>query len=259
MPQSIARRQTCPITRRESEQLLDFFLKIPTSPRETEKPIVKHNHHDNDVVNNNIEKPENDCSRGNYQPEFKRSDSYRKATQKFALCEVVEMTLTFKKEDYERQKYLSLPIDIKSKVKNDKKKSTTVAKKNKLNRQKSGTVPSSDSDGPTNQQENRHKKSIFKRTKERILFKLWKDKAHSDIKRKNKVSKQETSPKRITNYGSEDALGINSVKVQSNTTSNDAEGNEPKRRCNKSSPQGKFLIKTKLYVSQFISLHVCSL
>ncbi|XP_052089151.1 uncharacterized protein LOC127725859 [Mytilus californianus] len=234
MPSSLNRsrlRQTCPITRKESEQLLEFFLHLPSSPTEKEKPT-------NDNFVYTVEKQDSSCVQD--RPEFKRSDSYRKATQRFSLEDVVE-TMTFKKEDYDHKKYKSLPVDRTKITHTDNKSKLLVGRKNKLNRQKSGTVPSSDSDNNTSPPENRKKKSVVQRTKERIIFILWKDKKHGD-KKKSKESKR-TPTLHHGNHGNEIVLRVNDNKGQILTTSNDAEIIE--RKTNNNSIKSRTLEYTK--------------
>lgn len=200
MRSTVSRRRTCPITRTESEQLMDFFLNQVSTPQRVDK------------IDNNSKNDQEYCSEEETS-EFKRSDSYRRATQKFSIenvnkIENTESTFksvnrtesTFKKEDYDHKKYLSLPVDKKYKVKNIQNNIATsnVTRRNKLNRQISGTVPSSDSDHQTSPSEQRNKKSVFKRTKERILFKLWKDRKQKE--KKDKITKQLTQTVKGSKY-----------------------------------------------------------
>ena len=227
MPSFLKRRQTCPITRRESEQLMDFFLHIPVSP--TVKKTI------NDNINNNIQN-DKDYSEEERPHLLQRSNSYRRATQMFSPEDDSDEVLTFKKENYDPQKYRSLPIDTKSRVRNNKDSPTSILdKRNKLNRQKSGTVPSSDSDNPISSSENRKKKSVFQRTKERIIFKLRKDKKRGeDINKKSKENKQEIQ-RTLNSHQYESASGVESRKDQRNGPSRNTEIVKPKGNNTKSS------------------------
>lgn len=227
MPSSLNRRQTCPITRRESEQLMDIFLHIPVSP--TVKKTI------NDNINNNIQN-DKDYSEEERPHLLQRSDSYKRATQMFSPEDDSDEVLTFKKENYDPQKYRSLPIDTKSRVRNNKGSPTSIlVKRNKLNRQKSGTVPSSDSDNPISSSENRKKKSVFQRTKERIIFKLRKDKKRGeDINKKSKENKQEIQ-RTLNSHQYESASGVESRKGQRNGPPRNAEIVKPKVNTTKSS------------------------
>lgn len=232
MPSSLNRRQTCPITRRESEQLMDFFLHMPVSPTIT-KTI-------NDNINNNIQN-DKEYSEEEKPHLLQRSDSYRRATQRFSPEDYSDQVLTFKKENYDSQKYRSLPIDTKLRVRNNKGIPTSILdKRNKLNRQKSGTVPSSDSDNPTSSSENRKKKSVFQRTKERIIFKLRKDKKRGeDNNKKSKENKQEIQ-RTLNPHHYESASGVESRKDQRNSAPINAEIVKPKVDTTKStSPDSK--------------------
>jgi len=232
MPSSLNRRQTCPITRRESEQLMEFFLHMPVSP--TVKKTI------NDNINNNIQN-DKDYSEEERPHLLQRSDSYRRATQRFSPVDDPDEVSTFKKENYDPQKYRSLPIDTKLRVRNNKGSPTSILdKRNKLNRQKSGTVPSSDSDNPISSSENRKKKSVFQRTKERIIFKLRKDKKRGeDNNKKSKENKQDIQLT-LNSHQYESASGVKSLKSQRNSAPINAEIVKPKVDTTKStSPDSK--------------------
>ena len=232
MPSSLNRRKTCPITRRESEQLMEVFLHMPVSP--TVKKTI------NDNINNNNQNDKDYCEKE--RPHLlQRSDSYRRATQRFSPQNDPDEVLTFKKENYNPQKYRSLPIDTKSRVRNNKGSPTSILdKRNKLKRQQSGTVPSSDSDNPISSSENRKKKSVFQRTKERIIFKLRKDKKRGEDRNKKSNENKQEIQRTLKSHQYESVSGVESRKSQRNSAPINEEIVKPKVDTTKStSPDSK--------------------
>lgn len=232
MPSSLNRRKTCPITRRESEQLMEVFLHMPVSP--TVKKTI------NDNINNNNQNDKDYCEKE--RPHLlQRSDSYRRATQRFSPQNDPDEVLTFKKENYNPQKYRSLPIDTKSRVRNNKGSPTSILdKRNKLKRQQSGTVPSSDSDNPISSSENRKKKSVFQRTKERIIFKLRKDKKRGEDRNKKSNENKQEIQRTLNSHQYESVSGVESRKSQRNSAPINEDIVKPKVDTTKStSPDSK--------------------
>lgn len=232
MPSSLNRRKTCPITRRESEQLMEVFLHMPVSP--TVKKTI------NDNINNNNQNDKDYCEKE--RPHLlQRSDSYRRATQRFSPQNDPDEVSTFKKENYDPQKYRSLPIDTKSRVRNNKGSPTSILdKRNKLKRQQSGTVPSSDSDNPISSSENRKKKSVFQRTKERIIFKLRKDKKRGEDRNKKSNENKQEIQRTLNSHQYESVSGVESRKSQRNSAPINEDIVKPKVDTTKStSPDSK--------------------
>lgn len=232
MPSSLNRRKTCPITRRESEQLMEVFLHMPVSP--TVKKTI------NDNINNNNQN-DKDYSEKERPHLLQRSDSYRRATQRFSPQNDPDEVSTFKKENYDPQKYRSLPIDTKLIVRNNKGSPTSILdKRNKLKRQQSGTVPSSDSDNPISSSENRKKKSVFQRTKERIIFKLRKDKKRGEDRNKKSNENKQEIQRTLKSHQYESVSGVESRKSQRNSAPINEEIVKPKVDTTKStSPDSK--------------------
>ena len=232
MPSSLNRRKTCPITRRESEQLMEVFLHMPVSP--TVKKTI------NDNINNNNQNDKDYCEKE--RPHLlQRSDSYRRATQRFSPQNDPDEVSTFKKENYDPQKYRSLPIDTKLIVRNNKGSPTSILdKRNKLKRQQSGTVPSSDSDNPISSSENRKKKSVFQRTKERIIFKLRKDKKRGEDRNKKSNENKQEIQRTLNSHQYESVSGVESRKSQRNSAPINEDIVKPKVDTTKStSPDSK--------------------
>ncbi|OWF53166.1 uncharacterized protein LOC110446774 [Mizuhopecten yessoensis] len=212
------RRQTIPLRKSDTEHLFDFFMhkqKLKTLPSECDVTTGVQR-----VLESTTTTTSTDANTNSLQVEeqqqFKRTNSYRKATRLSIYDNVEDMAPSpfqmtedrmFKKEDYDYRKYKTLPPESATLRRashrkrksseaqmnnNNNNKSTNYNEKSPHHIQRSGSIASSDTDGEDEVSINtidRKKKSAFKRAKERILQTFTKQKKTDEEKKKKKKKK----------------------------------------------------------------------
>ncbi|XP_060069232.1 uncharacterized protein LOC132549326 [Ylistrum balloti] len=235
------RRQTIPLRKSDTEQLFDYFMyqqKLKTLPSERDVTTgVQH------VLESTTTTTTTDADKNSLQVEdqqqFKRTNSYRKATHRLSVYDNIDdmapspfqitQERIFKKEDYDKRKYKTLPPESatlrraslrKRKASeaqmnnNNNNKTENYNEKSTHQIQRSGSVASNDSDGEDDVSINtidRKKKSAFQRAKERILLTFTKQKKSDE--EKSKKAKAQKSPKKKTKRYRKDKQNIKEDSV----------------------------------------------
>lgn len=222
------RRQTIPLRKSDTEHLFDYFMfkqTLKTLPSERNVNTGVQHVIESTTTTTTTDNNTNDNTEE--QQPFKRTNSYRKATNRFTVYENAEDIVpspfkvtedrVFKKEDYDYRKYKTLPPKSDTlRRENQRKRKSPEAQRNNNNNnnktqnfnnkppynlQRSGSVNSYDSDsddGISINTTDRKKKSAFQRAKERILHTFTKQKKSEEEKKKNKQNSKKSSKKKKT-------------------------------------------------------------
>ncbi|KAK3098326.1 hypothetical protein FSP39_018460 [Pinctada imbricata] len=176
MPQTqrsvhINRRQTIPCSKEDGVKIKEMMRSrenVSTLLEDTEKMATK-------------------PPPGPKRRTLNRTDSYREATTKANRISMVDPLEKFRKENYKKEKYISLPNSRKRRDREEtKKKPSRVG----LLRQESGVVPSPDTDDDqVSVVSDRKKKSPIKKAKERIIHTFRKQSVTEDEKAQKKREK----------------------------------------------------------------------
>ncbi|XP_033740220.1 uncharacterized protein LOC117327380 [Pecten maximus] len=232
------RRQTIPLRKSDTEHLFDYFMYkqiLKTLPSERDVTTGVQHVMESTTTTTTTDNNKNTLPVEEQQP-FKRTNSYRKATNRLTVYDNTEVMVhspfkitedkVFKKEDYNYRKYKTLPPESDTlRRASQRKRKSSEAQMNKNNNnnnnktknhneksphsfQRSGSIASNDSDSEDDVSINtidRKKKSAFQRAKERIFQTFSKQKKNDEEKKKNKPKVKKSAKKKTKrNHGKDD-------------------------------------------------------